>query len=237
MVTKIISHRGRTSNKSPDNTLRSIQDAIDFNIEMVEFDVRRTRDGQIVWFNDAEIDDYPLISLSFPELTEMNPLIPTLEQVLRLAKGKIQVDVDLKETGYENEVIHILLEYFEYADFIMKSFNRQVVKRIKEIDSRVYTGLLMGEEWKMSQFVDILKESFTGSSVIVEGTDFLSPNYKIFEVGLMAKLSKMQIPIQVWTVNDENLLRTLLRKDIYSIVTDIPERAMEIRESIQNVWF
>ena len=235
MVTKIISHRGRTSNESPDNTLQSIEDAIDFNIDMVEFDVRRTRDGQIVCFHDAEIDDQLLISLSFSELIEMNSLIPTLEQVLRSAKGKIQVDVDLKETGYENEVINILLDYFEYADFIMKSFNRQVIKRIKEVDSRVYTGLLMGEEWKMSQFVDVLKESFTGSGVIVDGADFLSPNYKIFEVGLMTKLSKMQIPIQVWTVNDEVLLRTLLRKDIHSIVTDIPERAMELRESIQNV--
>jgi glycerophosphoryl diester phosphodiesterase len=235
MVTKIISHRGRTSNKSPDNTLQSIKDAIEFNIDMVEFDVRRTRDGQIVCFHDAEIDDQLLISLSFSELTEMNSLIPTLEQVLQLAKGKIQVDVDLKETGYENEVINILLDYFEYTDFIMKSFNRQVIKRIKEIDSRVYTGLLMGEGWKMSQFVDVLKESFTGSSVIVDSADFLSPNYKIFEVGLMTKLSKMQIPIQVWTVNDEDLLKTLLRKDIHSIVTDIPERAMEFRESIQDV--
>ena len=235
MVTKIISHRGRTSNESPDNTLQSIEDAIDLNIEMVEFDVRRTQDGQIVCFHDAEIDNQPLITLSFPEVTEMNPLIPTLEQVLRLAKGKIQVDVDLKEMGYENEVIDILLNYFEYDNFIMKSFNRQVIKRIKEIDSKVCTGLLLGEEWKMSQFVDVLKESFTGSSVIADGADFLSSNYKIFELGLMTKLSKMQIPIQVWTVNDDDLLRTLLRKDIHSIVTDIPERAMELRESIQNV--
>ena len=235
MVTKIISHRGRTSNESPDNTLQSIGDAIDFNIDMVEFDVRRTRDDQIVCFHDAEIGDKPLMSLSFSEVTEMNPLIPTLEQVLRSAKGKIQVDIDLKETGYENEVINILLAYFEYDDFIMKSFDRHVIKRIKEIDSKVYTGLLLGEEWTMSQFVNVLKESFTGSSVIVDGADFLSPNYKIFEVGLMTKLSKMQLPIQVWTVNDDDLLRTLLRKDIHSIVTDIPERAMEIRESIQNV--
>ena len=99
MVTKIISHRGRTSNESPDNTLQSIGDAIDFNIDMVEFDVRRTRDGQIVCFHDAEIGDKPLMSLSFSEVTEMNTLIPTLEQVLRSAKGKIQVDIDLKETG------------------------------------------------------------------------------------------------------------------------------------------
>ena len=122
MVTKIISHRGRTSNESPDNTLQSIGDAIDFNIDMVEFDVRRTRDDQIVCFHDAEIGDKPLLSLSFSEVTEMNTQIPTLEQVLRSAKGKIQVDIDLKETGYENEVINILRDYFEYDDFIMKSF-------------------------------------------------------------------------------------------------------------------
>jgi glycerophosphoryl diester phosphodiesterase len=235
MVTKIISHRGRTSNASPDNTLQSIGDAIDLNIDMVEFDVRRTGDGQIVCFHDAEIDDTPLTDLSFFEITEMNPMIPTLEQVLWLSKGKIEVDVELKETGYENEVIDMILDYFEYSNFIMKSFDRKVVRRIKEIDRKVYTGLLMGEEWKPSKFIDVLKESFTGSSVIADGADFLSPNYKIFEIGLMAKLSKKQIPIQVWTVNDDNLLETLLRKGIHSIVTDIPERAMEIRESVQNV--
>ena len=235
MATKIISHRGRTSNASPDNTLQSIGDAIDLNIDMVEFDVRRTGDGQIVCFHDAEIDNTPLSALSFFEITEMNPMIPTLEQVLWLTKGKIEVDVELKETGYENEVIDMILDYFEYDSFIMKSFDRKVIRRIKEIDWKVYTGLLMGEEWKPSQFIDVLKESFTGSSVIVDGADFLSPNYKIFEIGLMAKLSKKQIPIQVWTVNDDNLLETLLRKEIHSIVTDIPERAMEVRESIQNV--
>ena len=51
----------------------------------------------------------------------------------------------------------------------------------------------------------------------------------------MTKLSKKQVPIQVWTVNDDNLLETLLRREVHSIVTDVPEKAMEIRESIQNV--
>ena len=235
MVTKIISHRGRTSNKSPDNTLQSIGDAIDLNIDMVEFDIRRTKDGQIVCFHDAVIDNKPLMDLSFSEIIEINCLIPTLKQVLYSTNGKIQVDVDIKESGYENEVIEMLLDYFEYDDFIVKSFNRKVVRRIKEIDSKVYTGLLIGKEWRMSQFIDVLKESFTGHSVIIDGADFLSPNYKIFEVGLMTKLSKKQIPIQIWTVNDDNLLETLLRKEVHSIVTDVPERAMVIRESIQNV--
>ena len=51
----------------------------------------------------------------------------------------------------------------------------------------------------------------------------------------MERLRKKQIPIQVWTVNDEKLLEKLISEDIHSVVTDIPERAMEIRESLRNV--
>ena len=94
---------------------------------------------------------------------------------------------------------------------------------------------MLGEEWNLSQFIEVLKESFTGSGVTIDGADFLSPNSKIVEVGLMERLRKKQIPIQVWTVNDDNLLETLISEDIYSIVTDNPERAMEIRKSVQNV--
>ena len=57
METKIISHRGRTSRKSSDNTLESINNAIDLNVDMVEVDIRRTKDSQIVCFHDPDIDN------------------------------------------------------------------------------------------------------------------------------------------------------------------------------------
>ena len=50
MGTKIISHRGRTSKKSVDNTLESINNAIDLKTDMVEIDIRRTKDSQIICF-------------------------------------------------------------------------------------------------------------------------------------------------------------------------------------------
>ena len=52
METKIISHRGRTSKKSIDNSLESVNNAIDLNADMVEVDVRRTKDSQIICFHD-----------------------------------------------------------------------------------------------------------------------------------------------------------------------------------------
>ena len=171
----------------------------------------------------------------FSDIAEINPVVPTLEQILWTAKGKIEIDVELKESGYEDEVISMVTDYFDYNEFIMKSFDRNTVKRIKEIDSRILTGLLLGEEWNLPQFIAVLKESFTGSGISIDGADFLSPNFKIVEVGLMERLRKKKIPIQVWTVNDEKLLEKLISENIHSVVTDIPERAMEIRESLRNV--
>ena len=56
-------------------------------------------------------------------------MVPTLEQILWTAKGNIEVDVELKESGYEDEVISMVLDYFEYmyergvkTDFIFKTF-------------------------------------------------------------------------------------------------------------------
>ena len=235
MSTKIISHRGRTKLGSSDNTVHSITDAIDLKIDMVEFDVRRTKDRQLICFHDDQIEGTQINEMLFSEITEINPVVPTLEQVLWTAKGKIEVDVELKESGYEDEVISMVTDYFNYDYFIMKSFDRNVVRRIKEIDYSISTGLLLGKEWSLLQLIEVLKESFTGSGVSIDGADFLSPNSKIVETGLMERLRKKQIPIQVWTVNDENVLEKLISEDIHSVVTDIPERAMEIRESLRNV--
>ena len=38
----------------------------------------------------------------------------------------------------------------------------------------------------------------------------------------------------MWTVNDEETIRTLINQQVHSIVTDIPEVALGIRESLTN---
>ena len=54
MITKIVSHRGRTSKKAIDNTIQSVTNAIDLEVDMVEVDVRKTKDSQIICFHDPD---------------------------------------------------------------------------------------------------------------------------------------------------------------------------------------
>ncbi|MFL2941760.1 MAG: glycerophosphodiester phosphodiesterase, partial [Candidatus Poseidoniales archaeon] len=65
MPPKVISHRGRTSQKNQDNTIHSVQDAINLGIDMVEFDVRRTKDLEIICYHDEHIDGELISDLNY----------------------------------------------------------------------------------------------------------------------------------------------------------------------------
>ena len=232
MVTKIISHRGRTSKNSEDNTLKAVNDAINLKIDMVEVDIRRTKDSQVICFHDPVLNGMALKDMTYSEIIELNPNVPTLEQVLLLSRDKIEVDVEFKEQGYEKEVIPMILEYFVYEKFIVKSFNMDVVKKVKEIDEKIKVGMLLGSEISFSQLLEVVYESLFLYKFNESGADFISPYYKLYEAGWINRFISQGIPIQVWTVNDQDLLKTLIHQDIYSVVTDTPEMAQKIRELI-----
>ena len=234
METKIISHRGRTSRKSADNTLASVNDAIELKVEMVEVDIRQTKDSQIVCFHDPDIEGELIRDLDYSEIIEKDSQIPTLEQVLWSAKGKIGIEIELKEPGYELEVVSIARDYFNYDKFVLKSFHPQVVERVKEIDQKIFAGLLVGSEFSLEQLFFTLKEAFTSNNFKQSNADFISPYYKIFEAGWFSRFTRNNVPIQVWTVNDVESIRTLINQQVHSIITDIPEVAIGIRESLSN---
>ena len=123
MVTKIISHRGRTSKKSIDNTIPAVTNAIDLEVDMVEVDVRKTKDSQIICFHNSDIEGVLIKDLNYSDIIKINAQIPTLEQILWSTKGKIGMEVELKESGYEADVIAMVLDYFNYDEFVIKSFN------------------------------------------------------------------------------------------------------------------
>ena len=234
METKIISHRGRTSRKSADNTLASVNDAIELRVEMVEVDIRQTKDSQIVCFHDPDIHGDLIRDLDYSEIIEKDSQIPTLEQVLWSAKGKIGIEIELKEPGYELEVVSIARDYFNYDKFVLKSFHPQVVERVKEIDQKIFAGLLVGSAFSLEQLFFTLKEAFTCTNFKQTNADFISPYYKIFEAGWFSRFTRNNVPVQVWTVNDIESIRTLINQQVHSIITDIPEVAIGIRESLSN---
>lgn len=146
----VISHRGDWRN-APENSLQAIQNCINMGVDMVEIDVRKTKDNQLVIIHDNTLDrtttgkglvsDWTLDSLKTLRLKNglgraQHHKIPTLEEALLIAKGKILINLD-KCYGYFDEAFTIIQKTGTSKQVIIKGFN----KTVKEVRSDLGTKL------------------------------------------------------------------------------------------------
>ncbi|MGC4035987.1 MAG: glycerophosphodiester phosphodiesterase family protein [Chitinophagaceae bacterium] len=97
----------------PENSLAAMQQAIKNGIDIIETDVRETKDGILVIMHDGTIDRTTngkgkVEEMTYAELQQFSLLfngqptqekIPTLEEAFKLVKGKIMLDIDYKADG------------------------------------------------------------------------------------------------------------------------------------------
>lgn len=124
-VQQIIAHRGARAER-PENTLASTRRAIEAGATAVEVDARTTKDGHLVLLHDATLEHTtngkgPVNDITVAELRKLDAgshfspeykgePVATLAEVLQECRGKIDVLLDLKESGsqYNNRVINLV---------------------------------------------------------------------------------------------------------------------------------
>jgi glycerophosphoryl diester phosphodiesterase len=122
----IVAHRGVWED-APENSLLSIQGAIDAGNDIVEIDVRRTADGKFVLLHDETLERMTGLSSGAEQLTlrELNAIalrnrdggpdnaltdqkLPSLRDVFELTRDKILIHLDIKHR-------HVIPEVLAYA--------------------------------------------------------------------------------------------------------------------------
>lgn len=108
----VIAHRGEHS-RAPENSLRSIRNAIESALDYVELDVRRTKDGHHVLMHDRTVDrttdghgrvdeldfatlrSFRLRDTTAPAAT--SEPVPSFEEALEVCRGRISIYLDFKD--------------------------------------------------------------------------------------------------------------------------------------------
>ena len=230
-MTKIIAHRGASYLAGMDNTLESFQLAIDLGADMVEFDVRSTKDNVLVVIHDSTFADSPISWQNFDtlerEAEERGFHIPTLKEVIDLCHNKIRMDIEIKEAGFENKVVKMCNKYLDYDEYTIKSFKEKVIYRIKMLDNNITTGLLLGSrKIKLWQRVE---ESFPIGKIIRCKCDFVSPNEWLATPGFLFRMKLQKVPVYVWTVNKKRSMTYFLNLGVEGIITDKPDAGLVAR--------
>ncbi|MDQ7826832.1 MAG: glycerophosphodiester phosphodiesterase family protein [Candidatus Eremiobacteraeota bacterium] len=161
----IIGHRGASS-LAPENTMASFRKAQTLGAEMIELDVHRTKDGALIIMHDDTVDRTTDGQGAVKDLTlrEIKALdagswfspdfkgegVPTFDEVLQWARGKVKIDIEIKNSmqypGIEKEIISLLKARGMEKNVIITSFDPQCIKNVKKEDSTIKTGVLLHPE-------------------------------------------------------------------------------------------
>ena len=220
-MVKIIGHKG-AAGYAPENTLVSFQLAIGIGCDRAEMDVRITRDGEAVVFHDKEVDKltdgHGLVDLlTLGELKKLNckdnEKIPTLQEVIDLCKGKVDLQIELKAEGTPEVVNQIILKNNIISNVVITSFKSHLLQQIKNLNPKLKVGLLF---WKKEDMENVWKLAETIP------LDFIGPSSEIVTKELIDNAHKLGKDVYAYHVNDKILGDKLIALGVDEIGTDYP---------------
>ncbi|MEE9432590.1 MAG: glycerophosphodiester phosphodiesterase family protein [Melioribacteraceae bacterium] len=237
---KVVAHRGASA-YAPENTLASMQKAIEMKAYMSELDVQETADGEIILLHDRTLKktagiDKNIWEMNYADLKGIdvgswfsedyaNEPIPTLKEVIDLVKGKMKLNIELKANKHEKKLAERSLKIVEDNNFldqvIFTSFKFDEIRRIRELNENVKVGYIFG---KLPEDVDVFSED----------VDLLSVHYKTVDEDFVKKAKTNGKEIAVWTVNESEEMQRMIKLGVDEIITNYPDRLIKTLSNLEN---
>ena len=215
-----IGHRGAAGHE-PENTLRSIERAIDLGVDLVEIDLQTTRDGYIVVAHDKRVDRTTdgtgyVTRMSLAELRRFDAgkgeRIPTLQEVLDLTTGRVGLMLEFITPRIAEKVVDLVRQNFS-GEVIYASFLHAEVASVRRLSPAASTlALLEGIPVRPTAFAKDAEVTHVGLSMESITESFVS---QLREDGLQ---------VFVYTANDPRDIRWLREMEVDGIISDYPER-------------
>ncbi len=224
----IIGHRGARGVK-PENTLVSFEYAIEKGVDIVEMDLRRTQDGEIIIFHDADFNRLAGIDKKVSEVDlafikehvriQGEP-VPTLKEVFEKIGKKTAYFLEIKEPETTLQVMEIVDFYLMHEQVAIISFYDEALVQVKEWDREILTGLI---------YMKPPGRIFEAKKL---GAGFVLPFYRIATAKANAVAHKLGLKIVVWVINDKETALEMLERKADAMATDYPGILVELRNEL-----
>ena len=234
----VVAHRGASGLVEFENTLESYQKAIDLHCDGIECDIRKTKDDVIIMSHDPNIKDMIIKDHTYQELNEYSTSIgyhlPTLIETLQLVKGKIMIDIEIKEEGYEEKILNEILSVLNVDEFYVRSFYDNAIKKIYDLNNSVKTKLLTGLAHLKPVIRTRYSEVFPKRRLKKCHAYAVSPYYEEMILKYPKRLHKLGYKVIVWTVNDKENMKKIIN-DVDGIITNYPNLLFEVLNENNSV--
>ncbi|NDV15123.1 glycerophosphodiester phosphodiesterase [Muricauda sp. TY007] len=222
----VIGHRGAMGHET-ENTLASVQKAMDLGVDMIEIDVFKIDSGEIVVFHDETVDrlansggnieEYNIVQLR--QLTlDGGHKIPMLQDVLKKINNQVALNIELKGAGTADRVNHIVNYYIEKEgwspeNFVISSFKWDELKAMRAKNKDIKIAVLTSED--PLEAIEVAKELKAVA---------INPNFKTLTKENVAKIQAEGLKVYTWTVNAPEDIQEMTEFGVDGIITNYPER-------------
>jgi len=221
-----VGHRGAKGYIS-ENTLPSIQKALDLNVDGIEIDVHLCASGELVVFHDFTLDRITngTGEIGKQTLSQLQNLlvddkykIPTLTEVLDLINAKCLLNIELKGEKTALPTVKLLHQYFDkgtwtYNDILISSFQRKELESVYNFDKKMPLGVLTKASVNAS-----IRFAKTINAVAIH------PNFALLSKNNVKEAQDEGFKVNAWTVNDFESIERIKSYGVDAIISDFPDR-------------
>ena len=240
----VAAHRATNPNY-PENSLAAIAESIRIGVDIVEIDIRKSKDGELVIMHDktidrttngtGKVDDFTLAELKEFKLKLGNDItneqVPTFEEVLQLTKGKMLLDVDFKlegeaavkqtfelieKYGMEDQILFFLYDYPETAQY--QKLNKDIKIMPRAYSRKDIRNIRKLEDISIIHIDDSYYRNGTMRRLIKSG-------YRVW-INALGKHDRMETEAK-----NSGFDALLTRKYVNVIQTDLPEELLSYLRS------
>lgn len=235
----VISHRANAMG-APENSLPALENSIELGIDFVEIDVQLTSDGTVVVLHDEDLmrvtgNPRQIADITADELRDLRLItdgehpdsllhVPTLDEFLERAKGRIGVMIELKYYGFAPELaektIDLIREYEMEDQVLVKSLNFRAVEQIRNLAPDIGLGYV---------------SAVAAGDLSRLPIHFLSVNQANATSELISRAQREGMGMFVWTVNNREDMIDVVLKGVNGIITDHPELVIAIIEDVGDL--
>lgn len=225
--------------------------AIELGVDYVELDVRRTADGVYVNYHDhVTPSGHPIGSLKYSDLkAAVGAELLTLAELLDVVAGRAGLHIDLKEPGYEAEIVNRVLAGEARSrpipipsapsgegSVVVTTGEVESIRTIKEQFPAVRAGLTLGADMKdahaWARVRERLDELFPGPRLKRSHADFVAAHQHLARVRLLRYCARRRMAAWVWTVDQEaEIARFMADPRVTTLITNRPDIALRFRSA------
>lgn len=231
--TQVTAHRGN-ARSAPENTMAAIKSAVKNKADFVEVDVQETKDQVLVLLHDPKLKrttgyNKNIWDVNYKKVRTLDAgswfqekyageAIPTLEQALDYCKGKIYMNIEIKDNGHSEDTVSRVVDLIEEKDMVswcsISSVNYNYLKEVKRQNPELRTGYIMSMAY--------------GNVAMLQYADFVSVKYTCVDDAFVEKAHAAGKGVHVWTVNSRYNMQNMLLHQVDNIITDRPQLALKL---------